>query len=52
MDESGFEVRRYDFRLNEEGKRFAEATSSRHPDLWKKLQNAAGFLKRPASSTT
>jgi uncharacterized protein YwgA len=46
VDKSGFEVRRYDYRFNEEGKRFAETTSSRYPDFWKKLQNAADLLKR------
>jgi uncharacterized protein YwgA len=46
MDRSGFEVRRYDYRFNDEGKRFAEVTSSRYPDLWKKLQDAAGLMKR------
>lgn len=46
VDRSGFEVRRYDYRFNEEGQRFAEVTSSRYPDFWKRLQNAADFLKR------
>ncbi len=46
VDNSGFEIRRYDFRLNEQGKRFANATSHRHADLWRKLQDAANLLKR------
>ncbi|MBV8383897.1 MAG: hypothetical protein JOZ63_14910 [Planctomycetaceae bacterium] len=46
VDDSGFEIRRYDFRLNEQGRRFAEATSRRYPDLWQKLREAAGLLKR------
>jgi len=46
VDRSGFEVRRYDYCFNKEGKRFAEVTSSRYPDFWKKLQDAADLLKR------
>jgi uncharacterized protein YwgA len=46
VDSSGFEIRRHDFRLNEQGKRFAKATSLRHADIWKRLQHAASLLKR------
>jgi uncharacterized protein YwgA len=46
VDHSGFEVRRYDYRLNEGGKQFAEVTSRRHPGLWGKLRDAADLLKR------
>lgn len=46
VDNSGFEIRRYDFRLNEQGRQFAEATSRRHPELWLKLRDAATLLKR------
>lgn len=45
VDRAGFEVRRYDYRLNEGGRRFAETTARRYPDLWEKLQKAAEFLK-------
>ena len=44
-DQSGFEVRRYDFRLNEQGKRFAQAKVRRNPKLWSKLQEAAKMLQ-------
>jgi len=46
VDDSGFEIRRYDFKLNEQGRRFAEATARRYPVLQKKLEDAAGLLKR------
>ncbi len=46
VDNSGFEIRRYDFRLNEQGRQFAEATTRRNPDLWRKLQDAAHRLMR------
>jgi uncharacterized protein YwgA len=45
VDRSGFEVRRYDYRFNEGGRRFAEATSRRYDDLWKRLQKATDLLK-------
>jgi uncharacterized protein YwgA len=46
VDNSGFEIRRYDYRLNPQGRRFAKATSLRHEDLWRKLQGAVDLLKR------
>jgi hypothetical protein len=46
VDNSGFEFRRYDYRFNEEGKQFAESKARRHPDLWKKIRDAADLLKR------
>jgi uncharacterized protein YwgA len=45
-DQSGFEVRRYDFRLSEQGKRFAESKARKHPDLFEKLQRAMTVLKK------
>jgi uncharacterized protein YwgA len=45
VDNSGFEVRRHDYRFNEEGRRFAESTARRHADFWKKIQDAADLLK-------
>jgi uncharacterized protein YwgA len=44
-DRSGFEVCRYDFRLNETGRRFAEAKAKQHPELAAKLRTAAKALK-------
>lgn len=44
-DQSGFEVRRYDFRLNEQGKRFAQVKAAQNPELWQRLQQAAKRLK-------
>jgi uncharacterized protein YwgA len=46
VDSSGFEVRRYDYRFNDKGKRFAEVTAGRLPELWTKLEHAAEVLKR------
>lgn len=45
VDNDGFEIRRYDLRLNEQGRHFAEATSRRHPEFWRKLQDAANRLR-------
>jgi uncharacterized protein YwgA len=45
-DPSGFEIRRFDFRLNERGRRFAETTACRYPELMSKLREAAGVLER------
>src|SRR5262245_25751540 len=44
-DPSGFEIRRYDFRLNERGRRFAEATAGRYPEHMPKLREEATRLK-------
>ena len=41
VDEAGFEVKRYDFRLNEQGKRLAKTKAKKYPDVWKLLQAAA-----------
>lgn len=45
VDKSGFEVCRYDFRLNDEGRELAEQTARQHGNLWKKLSKAAAALK-------
>jgi uncharacterized protein YwgA len=45
-DSSGFEVARYDFRLNEEGKRVAEAKAKNNPEFWAKLNDAVQTFKR------
>jgi uncharacterized protein YwgA len=42
---SGFEMRRYDFRLNEQGKRFAQMKAAQNPDLWQRLKEAAARLQ-------
>ena len=44
IDESGFEIRRFDFRLNPQGRRFAEATAARHSDVEEKLRHAAALM--------
>ncbi len=44
VDPSGFELRRYDFRLNEQGKRFAEARARQNVELWKQISKAANRL--------
>ena len=44
-DQSGFEVRRFDFRLNQQGKRFAEGKAKQNPKLWKCLKQAADKLR-------
>lgn len=46
VDPSGFEIRRYDYRLNAKGRSFAENTASRHQDLWQKVQKAADSLEQ------
>lgn len=45
-DPSGFEIRRYDFRLSEQGRKFAETTARSNPDIMQKLKEAARLLKR------
>jgi len=46
FDQQGFEVARYDFRLNDQGKRIAKMKSERHPDLWKKIQTAVKCMEK------
>jgi len=46
FDQSGFEVRRYDFRLNEQGKKFAEIKARQNPEIWRRLQEAATRLQQ------
>ncbi|MEX2173894.1 MAG: hypothetical protein WD872_05995 [Pirellulaceae bacterium] len=45
IDRFGFEVARYDFRLNEAGQRTAESKASKYSKEWNSLQIAAGVLK-------
>ena len=44
-DSRGFEVARWDFTLNEEGKKVADLKKEQSMELWKKLQNAAEKLE-------
>jgi uncharacterized protein YwgA len=44
VDSSGFEIRRYDYRLNPRGRSFVENSAARHQDLWQKVQKAAESL--------
>lgn len=39
-DRAGFELKRYDFRLNEPGRKYAESIAARNTNLWVKIQNA------------
>jgi uncharacterized protein YwgA len=40
VDPSGFEVARFDFRLNDEGKQIAKTKAAKNPALWRKIQRA------------
>jgi uncharacterized protein YwgA len=40
VDPGGFERRRYDFRLNEQGWKLAATKTDRYPDVWQQLQTA------------
>ena len=40
VDPSGFEVARFDFRLNEEGKQIAKIKAAKNPVMWKRIQRA------------
>jgi len=46
IDSRGFEVARYDYKLNDEGKRVAELKKERFPGEWQKIQEAAQRLGR------
>jgi uncharacterized protein YwgA len=46
VDEAGFEVARYDFRLNKDGKQMAQTKAGQHPEEWKRIKNAADVLKK------
>lgn len=39
-DRSGFEVKRYDYRLNEPGRSYADTVKRRNHDLWNKMHSA------------
>ena len=46
VNQLGFEVFRYDYRLNDDGKTIAEDKTKKYPKLWKKLTAAGEALKR------
>lgn len=43
---SGFEVRRYDFTLNESGTCYTNGVSQRYPEVWSKIKNAIDVLSQ------
>jgi uncharacterized protein YwgA len=45
-DPSGFEARRYDYRFNDQGRRFAEAKARQNPALYERLQKAEEVLRQ------
>jgi uncharacterized protein YwgA len=45
VNKFGFEVCRYDYRLNDDGKQIADAKAAAFPDLTKKLEHAAKTLR-------
>jgi uncharacterized protein len=45
-DRCGFEVKRFDYRLNDPGRVYAEDVARRHPDLWEKIQAASQVYNR------
>jgi len=46
VDPAGFEVVRYDFRLNDQGTRIARAKAKKHPEEWQKVQEAVDVLQK------
>jgi uncharacterized protein YwgA len=44
VDQFGFEVARYDYRLNDRGKIGADAVAQRNPQLWRAIQEGAAKL--------
>lgn len=45
IDSRGFEVARYDYELNDEGRQVAEQKGKRFADAWEKIQRAATKIK-------
>lgn len=45
-DRSGFEIKRYDFRLNDSGKEYARKLAGRNAEMWKAIQAAIENYKR------
>lgn len=50
VNEYGFEVCRYDYRLNDDGKAIAGQKKAEYPDLWRELSTAAESLKAAGDS--
>lgn len=46
IDRSGFEVKRYDFRLNEAGREFAEGLARRNPEIAEKIRYALKLYEK------
>ena len=46
VDQSGFEVRRYDFRLNAQGRKLAELKARQNPEMWTKITAAREKLSQ------
>jgi uncharacterized protein YwgA len=46
VDQSGFEVARYDIALTESGNRMAKAKAARDPQAWNMIQNAVRSFKK------
>lgn len=45
-DSAGFEVARYDYKLNDQGKAVADQKKQTHPEKWTKIEKAAAVLKK------
>lgn len=45
VDPQGFEIRRFDYHLTEEGRRAAERKARTYPELWQKLQEGVEHLR-------
>jgi len=45
VDERGFEVRRYDFRLNDQGRKLAQTKAKQNPDIWARIQAGLNTLR-------
>ncbi len=46
FDAAGFEVARYDYKLNDQGKVVVEQKKRAHPDEWRKIEKAAVVLRK------
>jgi uncharacterized protein len=46
VDQEGFEVARYDFTLNDQGKQIAQAKAYKYSGEWEKIRKAVEFLKK------
>ena len=46
VDDAGFEVKRYDYRLNHQGQTLAAAKAEQYPHVWKQLEAASQTFRR------